>query len=297
MKPAITYGFNERYRILMRNNNQECLHLLEPVQTQPITIERHHHAFFEVLFVISGELKYEVEGRHYQLKGGDIMLINPLQFHSGELNPSKLYERFVLWLHPTCIERLMAHHPKVNLLRAFDTIKARGTNLIKAPSEDFSELQLLLARLFNMDEQESPEALAMRDCLTTMTLLILARSVDTTGTLSEPSEFYSDPRLNDLIQFINDHLSDDLSLASLAEHLNISKFHLSRRFKQLTGLNFNDFIRRKRLTHARYLISLGTKPFNASVAAGFTSYSYFSRSFKEFFGYNPSEIDNERPAP
>lgn len=295
VKPAITRGFDERYRILMRNNNQECVHLLEPIQAQPITIERHHHAFYEVLFVISGELSYEVEGRHYQLKGGDIILINPLQFHSGELNPSKPYERCVLWLHPTCVARLKAQHPKINLLRAFDTLKACGTDLIKVSSEDFTELQLILARLFSISEQESPEALVMRDCLTTMTLLLLARSMDTAESFSKPPEIYSDPRLNDLIQYINDHLADDLSLSGLAERLNISKFHLSRRFKQLTGLNFNDFIRRKRLTHARYLISLGTKPFNASVEAGFTSYSYFSRSFKEFFGYNPSETDNERP--
>ena len=173
MKPAITRGFDGRYRILMRNNNQECVHLLEPVQTHPITVERHHHAFYEVLFIVSGELKYEVEGRHYLLKSGDIILINPLQFHSGELNPSKPYERFVLWLHPTCIERLTAQHPKINLLRAFDTLKARGTDLIKVSSEDFTELQLILARLFYISEQESPEALVMRDCLTTMTLLLL----------------------------------------------------------------------------------------------------------------------------
>ena len=97
-------------------------------------------------------------------------------------------------------------------------------------------------------------------------------------------------KLSALLQHINLHINENLSLDELAQRFNLSKFYLTRRFKELTGLSLHQFIVKKRLTRARYLISVGTDPYCAAVEAGFNNYSHFSRTFKAYFGQNPSTI-------
>ncbi len=97
-------------------------------------------------------------------------------------------------------------------------------------------------------------------------------------------------KLSALLQHINLHINENLSLDELAQRFNLSKFYLTRRFKELTGLSLHQFIVKKRLTRARYLISVGTDPYCAAVEAGFNNYSHFSRTFKAYFGQNPSIV-------
>ena len=96
-----------------------------------------------------------------------------------------------------------------------------------------------------------------------------------------------DPVIAQLLHHINTHLADDLSLEHLAQLCNLSKFSLMRKFKQFTGMSLHQYIVKKRLLQARYLISLGMEPYRAALDAGFNNYSNFSRSFTSFFGENP----------
>ena len=97
-------------------------------------------------------------------------------------------------------------------------------------------------------------------------------------------------KLSAILKYINQHINENLSLDELAQRFSLSKFYLTRRFKELTGLSLHQFIVKKRLTRARYLISVGIDPYRAAVDAGFNNYSHFSRTFKSYFGQNPSSI-------
>ena len=97
-------------------------------------------------------------------------------------------------------------------------------------------------------------------------------------------------KLSALLKFINLNINENLSLDEISQRFNLSKFYLTRRFKELTGLSLHQFIVKKRLTRARYLISVGMDPYRAAVEAGFNNYSHFSRTFKGYFGQNPSTI-------
>lgn len=402
------------YRELMRNDSFECLYNKNLRGTQNINIAPHHHAFFEFLFIIEGSLSYVVEGRNYDLKAGDIVLIDALQFHSGTVNLQHQYLRYLLWIHPHYIQRLQERYPDVDLLSSFKLNAYHHNNLIRLPAELFLEIKATLSRLYVSSQYSDPLHRTLAECYLTSILVHLIQyipkfdsqnvaalpttsalasataaraqqaqasiadamlscesqlrpqtmppeieslpvlssfsephgsephgvethggqlsSVDTitllnpkTPIASEPEvgaiqsghvvgsegqgvhgdvvvqqamDFYplpydagkkgADQMLVALMHFINTHLAEDLSLGELAQRFGVSKFHLTRKFKELTGFSLHQYIVKKRLLHAKYLISLGSEPYQAALDAGFNNYSNFSRSFTAYFGENPA---------
>ncbi|MDR0810934.1 MAG: helix-turn-helix domain-containing protein [Paludibacter sp.] len=93
------------------------------------------------------------------------------------------------------------------------------------------------------------------------------------------------------MKIINEHLSDsDLNVEMLASAMGMSRVHLHRKLKELTGMPAGDFIRNIRLHQAAELLK--NKKLSISevaYATGFGNLSHFSFTFREFFGKTPSE--------
>jgi AraC-like DNA-binding protein len=101
-----------------------------------------------------------------------------------------------------------------------------------------------------------------------------------------------DQFLERLNGFVEKHIEDEnLGVNDLAGLLNMSRSQLQRKVKALTNLAPNEFIRNYRLLRAIELIKgqAGTKA-ETAFAVGFSSPSYFTRCFREHFGFPPSEV-------
>ena len=64
-------------------------------------------------------------------------------------------------------------------------------------------------------------------------------------------------KIVDILRYINDHLTGDLGIDTLAGKFYISKYYMMRRFKQETGYTLGQYISQKRLLFAKELISSG----------------------------------------
>jgi DNA-binding response OmpR family regulator len=96
--------------------------------------------------------------------------------------------------------------------------------------------------------------------------------------------------IRDIIQFIEEHLSDyNLSVDMIAKHLGISKSTIQRKIKISVNKNLNQLIREYRLEKARKMIerNAGTLS-DIAQTTGFNSLSYFSYSYKKYYGLAPS---------
>ena len=91
-----------------------------------------------------------------------------------------------------------------------------------------------------------------------------------------------------LLQYLNLHLADPLTIDELAARFYISKYHMMRRFRQETGYSVHGYLTEKRLLLARQLLGRGCTPAEAAVQAGYQDYSTFSRAYKKQFGHGPS---------
>src|SRR5437762_11336800 len=91
-------------------------------------------------------------------------------------------------------------------------------------------------------------------------------------------------------KFIHEHADEELSLTEVGKAVNISANHLSEKFKEVTGINFVDYVARTRFEKARDLLrDPNLRISEIAFAVGFQSLSQFNRVFKKISGKSPTE--------
>jgi len=89
--------------------------------------------------------------------------------------------------------------------------------------------------------------------------------------------------------FIHEHSDEELSLTKVAKSVHISPNYLSEKFKEVTGVNFVDYIARHRIEKARKLLqNLNLRISEIAFAVGFQSLSQFNRVFRKLAGKSPT---------
>ena len=101
--------------------------------------------------------------------------------------------------------------------------------------------------------------------------------------------------LDRVMKVINKNINNsDLSVDAIAEEVGISRVHLHRKMKELTGQTPHDFIRNIRLKQAANLLaSHNMNITEVMYACGFNNAASFSTIFKKFYGMSPREYMNE----
>ncbi len=98
--------------------------------------------------------------------------------------------------------------------------------------------------------------------------------------------------LNKISKIVEEHLDkEELSVEELSEMIGISRVHLYRKIKKLTSMSVSEFVRSVKLRLSLELIKNSGKSISEiAYEVGFSSPSYFAKSFKEQFGISPSEF-------
>ncbi len=109
------------------------------------------------------------------------------------------------------------------------------------------------------------------------------------GNRAEPVEIWK------ARNFIREHSDEELSLTKVAKVVNISANYLSEKFKEVTSVNFVDYIARTRTEKARELLeNSNLRISEIAFAVGFQSLSQFNRIFKKLSGRSPSAYRTAR---
>lgn len=96
--------------------------------------------------------------------------------------------------------------------------------------------------------------------------------------------------INKAITFIHANLEDDLNVPKIAEEVGINKSYLHKLFKDYTGYSINEFISKKRLERACFLLINSNKRITEiAFQAGFNSRQYFSNTFEKHFSMSPRD--------
>ena len=96
--------------------------------------------------------------------------------------------------------------------------------------------------------------------------------------------------IRECVDYIDAHYSENISLSSEAERLNVSDTYLSSRFTKETGMKFVEYINAVRVRYACLLLVQLQLPIQrVAELCGFTSSNYFARVFRKIEGRTPSE--------
>lgn len=100
--------------------------------------------------------------------------------------------------------------------------------------------------------------------------------------------------LNRAIEYIEEHLTDELSLEEISEYVGISDYHFRTVFFYLAGMTLSEYIKSRRLSEANKDLLIGEKVTDIAYKYGYCSMDGFTRAFKKWSGFLPSDASKKR---
>lgn len=253
-------------------------------------VEYHSHDFYEVFFLISGKVNYIIEGKSYILKPGDIVLINNKELHKPIIETGSDYERVVIWINPDFVKKKVTGG--TNLFMCFENTSKNKFNLLRLGSEMLGVIKHIVTKLNKVYSSTGYGSDILKELYLTELIVYLNRAYLENSEEDMEDDIMYDPKVNEIIIFINQNLNADLSLEALSTRFFTSKYHLLREFKKHTGYTLHNYIRQKRLIVAKSHLKSGIRVTDVCHMCGFGDYSNFIRSFRKAFDISPRKYAN-----
>ena len=220
-----------------------------------------------------GDAKYSVEGNFYDLKPGDILIMKRAEAHSLIIKSLAPYERYVINFYPEAIlgdnkDEIMEfiYNRPLGKFNQFSANYFKQKNWI-----------YYIEKIINSDEYEQR-----------IYLTVLLSELKSAFPKVENKEQKSDA-FPKILTFINQHLTERITLEDICRHSFLSKSQLNRKFKAITGATAWEYVTVKRLMLAKELLKKGHKPTVVFLECGFNDYSAFYRAYKNQFGCSPND--------
>ena len=247
------------------------------------TFDFHYHEFDKIVFFLSGNAKYMIEGKEYILKPYDILLVRHGDIHKPVIDSDVNYNRVIIWVNKNYLNR------EYDLSYCFEIAKKNKMNLMRI---DDAEKQ----RVFTLLEELTAESKNLfaddyyKESVFTQLMILLNRCE---YSLHNAVGYKSDKHIDKVIDYINNNLFDNLTIDKIANELFISRYHLMHKFKDVTGESVYSYISKKRLFYAADLLKNGASAKCACFESGYKDYSVFLKAFKKEFEITPADYKKQ----
>ena len=248
----------------------------------------HWHEEIEILYVVNGKLTVRFLSGALQLSEGEIVLIPSNILHSTEAveNYPGLHKEYIfspIFLGGSWNSDIMKKYILPVLAKGFDFFVVRPD----LPAYALISGLLDQAQEMALHEDDGFE-LCIRHALETVWMTI--RSELEKAHTDAPAKSVQADRLYRMLQYIQDHFREDISLQDIAHAANISPRECSRCFQNSLHVTAMEYLLEYRIGHACKLLT-GSSLSITSVgqSCGFSSGSYFAKRFHEKTGLSPKE--------
>lgn len=261
----------------------KIFHLKEDAMKE---IPFHFHDFHKILIMLKGNVSYCVEGRTYDLIPDDIVFVPAGEVHRPVLHDTNTYERIIIYISKDYLASY--RNASYDLSHCLAEAHQLQSHVLRVPGFNTTKLGQIVHELeYSLDSTEYANEL-YHNLLFLEFMIQLNRAAIQNG-VEYLSHSSSNQKMIAVIDYLNEHLTEDLTIDSIADAFYLSRFHLMHSFKEETGYTIGNYLTAKRLLLARDLIQKGEAITNVCYECGFHSYSAFSRAYKKSFGYSPRE--------
>lgn len=245
-------------------------------------IEQHSHNDYECIFYRSGNVEYRIGNSIFRPEPDDIIMLNTAEVHQPVmLDDSIPYDRINLLLEGGFLRSLSTVDTDFCVL--FERV--RDNPIIKPGSEEAWRMLSILNRLEKSYQEPRIYGSDLLHKAYISELLICIGRMLHTG--QQAIHAGSSQRINQIKHYINQNYASDLTLDMITQEFFISKGHLAREFKRLTGLTVHSYITKVRLAAAKELLRKGESTAIICSKCGFRDASGFFRAFKQEYGVTP----------
>ena len=238
-----------------------------------------------------------LEHRHaYGPWKGQYMRQGDLILRSGRGAP---YETRWKSYSSTPTQTLHLHLSKGLLVRTSEEVadydSARLSLVERAGFQD-PLLEQISFTLWRELEQPSPAGkLYAQTAAQLLAVHLLRHYTSAGGAFKDPAPGLTQQQLRRVMDFVQAHLGQDVSLEALAQQTGFSPYHFARLFRQTTGESPHQFVLRQRIEQAQRLLNETDLPLaHVALESGFANQSHLTQTFKRFLGLTPRAYRQDR---
>ncbi len=244
----------------------------------------HIHDCYEVYYSISGGRQFLIGSKIYSVAPGDLFIINQYESHQLSDADSQVHERIILHFHPSYVSALSS--PATDLNECFSRHPAGFQHKISLSKDARKQF------LYHVDKLTCAQGYAgdiMQQAAVLELLVLLNRLSSSNAAEGVAPSYRLSRQVDEVLAYINQNLSQQITTQALAEHFYMSQSYLCRIFKKATGTTVNKYITARRITVAKALLSQGHSVSEAYERSGFSDYSSFFKAFTKAVGLSPKK--------
>ncbi len=249
---------------------------------------RHTHEFHELIVVLTGHGLHHIGSERHAVKRGDIYLVRPgVPHHYEGMTGLSIYN--ILYI-PEALGACWFDLLRVPGYRAFFELEPSLREQsgfppsLKLTGEKFDQVLILIEKIMIELQVRQPGY----GCMAVAGLMELLCLLSRAYALTETTKAASLLKLEQVLTYLNEHMTEPINLKDLARKAAMSESVLLRRFREATGTTPVNYLIRLRVQSAASQL-LGSDDSIKEIARcnGFDDSNYFSRTFRKYIGCSP----------
>lgn len=250
----------------------------------------HFHNHIEINQVATGKMVYIADGKLLELNPGDMLLVQNRVPHAWRAMTDDTFVRHI----NISVEGFIQKSELFRDEKSLCTNLANGNSVLKIEGGDEANRPMLESFQNAISEQKRKEIgyRGMVRSETTKFIFQLGRYVYNFAEHTGNSKYKeSSGIIKQVLDYINENLSDEITLADAADIAHMNRTYFSVYFKQEMGMGFNDFITKTRMAKAAdLLLNTDSKITNIVSECGYSSIAHFNKVFKSIYFTTPSRF-------
>lgn len=267
------------------------------IQETKLDHQAHYHNYYQVCYVVSGEIHHQQGNDVVILSSGDAFIVPPGVIHSLHFNNAHT-EMYSLAFEESLFAANFSQTNAYQFLAALQTKStASDRNSVRLRvSLNRNQRRLienLLDCLIRQQQSDCPPTLSAAPSLTAAIIYVLAQNhyqqPQNTSELDDLSIYNS--TLLQCVSYIDQHFQESISLTELCKQFALSRSSFCSVFRQYTGMPLRKYIAHKRIKEAQVLIRSCTEKSISQISTevGYNDDSTFYRNFLQITGMSPSK--------
>ncbi len=244
----------------------------------------HNHTHPEISIILSGTAQYLINHHTYTLKAGELILLLPDTPHSVILPKQNGYRDLHLGIN--CL---------VGHMREMSEHLSEGFLILNLGDDKKIIFDICRLLLEESNKRQSDYKMMLKTFVLQL-LVYLGRRIDHSKaheTHSVSNMVYPDKHA--VVEWITDYIQknymNEISLEMFSKDMYLSQVYISKIFKEVTGHSPIHFLIQTRLSIAKNLLETESLPIKEiSSLVGYDDAYHFSKLFKKYYGYSPSDI-------
>ena len=263
-------------------------------EMQDYTFPLHWHPEFEILSTIDHEIDYQVDQAHYLLSPGDSIFVNGNVLHGLRQIPAPSYEQLPNIVFSSMVVASETSVITTKYIRKISTCESLPCIVLRKGYGWHDDVLALLDEVYtHMRSHDECYEMIVQRCLIEIFEAFYEHFDELPRIEASRRQINTQVRIQQMLDYIQTHYSDRLTLDSIAAAAGISRSEAGRCFKSYMNCTPMDVVTQHRLSTARkLLVETDLTILEISMACGFNSEHYFSRAFHDYYGTSPGKIRN-----